>query len=435
MNRANALVNIFGELGGMIKDVFSGDFDNIQTRLTNVVKLSADFATGIENSHEVIANKLNAALDESKSKIKEANELEDAGLALTKRKRAFVVREAELLAEIADARRIANDEEQDRATQARAISEAEALTNTLAQERLGIANQELSLMKQEAAMFDSNAETLDAIAQKEREVFEINKAQDDLLRSLSRRKATINNQLDSELKKVTAIRDIQSSGPTEKERTDDFVKESERRVETSDNETSIETENVGKRQATQEDYFGAVADGFTVAKVLAGENAEAQKEVAIAEAIISTIQSAVNSYNSLSGIAVIGPALGAVAAAAAIASGYARVQQIRNTKIPRYFKGTEYLTDSSSPQGRDTIPAFLNKGERIVPTEYNRQLAGISNPELPKLARLGQVMREQGFLQMVKQQQQTNELLGNFVYTDAQGRQWDLKGNMKIYNA
>jgi hypothetical protein len=58
---------------------------------------------------------------------------------------------------------------------------------------------------------------------------------------------------------------------------------------------------------------------------------EKQKKVQIANAIIQTIQSAISAFASLAPIPVVGPALGAVAAAAALVSGYANVQKIKNT--------------------------------------------------------------------------------------------------------
>jgi TP901 family phage tail tape measure protein len=60
---------------------------------------------------------------------------------------------------------------------------------------------------------------------------------------------------------------------------------------------------------------------------------EIGKAAAIAETIVSTYSSAQKSYDSLAGIPVVGPALGAVAAAAAIAGGVARVQKISSTKF------------------------------------------------------------------------------------------------------
>jgi len=58
-----------------------------------------------------------------------------------------------------------------------------------------------------------------------------------------------------------------------------------------------------------------------------------QKAVSIAQTLISTAQSAIDSYKSLSGIPVVGPALGFAASAAAVTAGLAQVKQIKEQKF------------------------------------------------------------------------------------------------------
>ena len=58
---------------------------------------------------------------------------------------------------------------------------------------------------------------------------------------------------------------------------------------------------------------------------------EKNKGVQIGQAIIQTLQSSISAFSSLAAIPVVGPALGAVAAAAALVTGYATVDKIRNT--------------------------------------------------------------------------------------------------------
>lgn len=60
---------------------------------------------------------------------------------------------------------------------------------------------------------------------------------------------------------------------------------------------------------------------------------EAMKAFAIAETTIKTYQGAMEAYSALAGIPIVGPALGAAAAAAVVAAGAARVAQIRSTSI------------------------------------------------------------------------------------------------------
>ena len=61
------------------------------------------------------------------------------------------------------------------------------------------------------------------------------------------------------------------------------------------------------------------------------ESFENLKKIQIAEAIINALASAVGAYQSMASIPYVGPVLGAVAAAAALASGYAQVRQIQAT--------------------------------------------------------------------------------------------------------
>jgi hypothetical protein len=89
----------------------------------------------------------------------------------------------------------------------------------------------------------------------------------------------------------------------------------------------------------------AVSDLLGNISNLLGESTAAGKAAAVAQATISTYQSAVQSYNSLSGIPVVGPALGAVAAGVAVASGIANVKKILSVKSPKGNGG------ASAPSG------------------------------------------------------------------------------------
>jgi TP901 family phage tail tape measure protein len=60
---------------------------------------------------------------------------------------------------------------------------------------------------------------------------------------------------------------------------------------------------------------------------------EVGKAAAVAETIFNTYRAAQGAYAALAGIPIVGPALGIAAAAAAVVSGLARVQQIRATKF------------------------------------------------------------------------------------------------------
>ena len=71
-----------------------------------------------------------------------------------------------------------------------------------------------------------------------------------------------------------------------------------------------------------------MAQGLSNLAVVLGKESAAGKAAAISGALISTYQSSIDSYQSLAKIPIVGPVLGAAAAAAAIVAGMATVKQI-----------------------------------------------------------------------------------------------------------
>lgn len=80
----------------------------------------------------------------------------------------------------------------------------------------------------------------------------------------------------------------------------------------------------------------------------------------------------------------VGVITGLTSVIAAIGAGVTLVNQMKSN-APKFFDGTEYVERGNNPAGRDTIPAMVNIGERIVPTHINKQLMGIPNKDLPRL--------------------------------------------------
>jgi len=83
-------------------------------------------------------------------------------------------------------------------------------------------------------------------------------------------------------------------------------------------------------------------------EALQAEYFEKNKGVQVAQTIISTLSSAVSAFASLASIPVVGPALGAIAAAAALASGYYQVEQIKATT---FNSSTTSASTATPPQG------------------------------------------------------------------------------------
>jgi len=151
---------------------------------------------------------------------------------------------------------------------------------------------------------------------------------------------------------------------------DEFNEQSRQTNITRDKEIAAEKSKneIKWEELTQAEKLKIAADGFSNLSAILGEETAAGKAAAIAAATISTYQSATQSYASLSGIPIIGPALGAAAAGAAVVSGLANVKKILATKTPGASVGGGGSISASAPQAQ--APQF-----NVVGTSGTNQLA------------------------------------------------------------
>lgn len=134
-------------------------------------------------------------------------------------------------------------------------------------------------------------------------------------------------------------------------------------------------------------------------KLIAENNIQAkkafdlQKKVSIASAIIDTFMSATAAFRSLAGIPVVGPALGGVAAAAAVTAGMLNIQKIKNTKfegaaaIPAPATAPAPATGgggggATSPSGGGTSPSQPPSFNVVGQSGFN-QVAGALGSQPP----------------------------------------------------
>lgn len=88
---------------------------------------------------------------------------------------------------------------------------------------------------------------------------------------------------------------------------------------------------------------------------------ENYKSIAKISTVFNTASAAMNAYNSMAGIPVVGPVLGGIAAAAAIAMGILQIKNIENEEI----SGSDVSSSVSAPSALNTMPV-----------EYTRNLLG-----------------------------------------------------------
>ena len=103
-----------------------------------------------------------------------------------------------------------------------------------------------------------------------------------------------------------------------------------------------------------------IGDALGQLSSIIGQDTAAGKAFAVAKATIDTYQSAVSAYAALSGIPVIGPALGAIAAGAAVASGIATVKKIVSVQVPNAPGGAGGNLTQTTPSGPAERPSAIN---------------------------------------------------------------------------
>jgi hypothetical protein len=122
------------------------------------------------------------------------------------------------------------------------------------------------------------------------------------------------------------------------------------RIEISKKEAAARAENLGKISSTLKNVAKAI-----------GEHTVAGKAAAIAAVTIDTYMSATAAFKSLAGIPIVGPILGAAAAAAAIVAGLKNVKAILAVKTPNVPAGSSEpgFVDIPSPSMPSTGGGML----------------------------------------------------------------------------
>lgn len=145
----------------------------------------------------------------------------------------------------------------------------------------------------------------------------------------------------------------------------------------ADAEIKLEEE----KQAAKQKALQAYSSGLKTAASLLGESTAAGKAMAVAAATIDTIQSGVSAYKGMVA-AVPGPvgiALGAVAAAGSLASGYASVKKILAVKTPGGGGGGASAgagggAPAPPPQFNIVGQSSTNQLSQTIATQQNRPI-------------------------------------------------------------
>lgn len=141
---------------------------------------------------------------------------------------------------------------------------------------------------------------------------------------------------------------------------------------TADNEVKFKRNAAAIKKQIDEQQLQATAQVLGQTASLFREHTVAYKLLATGETIINTYMSATRAYNAMAGIPYVGPALGAIAAATAIAAGLSNVARINGVKFARggsvkegTFGGRLHSEGGTKYYGEDGQIIEVERGENF----------------------------------------------------------------------
>ena len=376
---ADELRVMFAKLGAAV--------DVIKDRVSKFGGIVKDFFTGKKGLKEAVNDTKEAFSgmgEEINKEVKIMGELEKATQRLRDKDNEFMIQKAKTRQEIERARLIAEDETksaEDRLTNLKKALDLEKQTTDqeleLARERVRIQEQQMAqsenLVEDEAKLAQLKTQLIEtetaSLKMRRRVVTEVNALEREIAAEKKARDEEAQAKIDEQ--KAKEQKDLEDKLAREKEANDalqalkeeNFLaaiedekeralaeleiqkKKEEEELKQFDNFTELKIEldkkykrakdklnevDVKDEKLTNKQKLDLAKNTFNDLATIAGKESKAGKAAAIAATTISTFQGAQESYKSLAGIPVVGPALGAAAAAAAIVNGFKTIQAIKS---------------------------------------------------------------------------------------------------------
>jgi hypothetical protein len=430
-NRFNSILETVGYVGKAIKLVFEGEFSKALDVGKKAASSLVDSFTGIPNTIDRATEATKGFIKEQIEEGKAAASVADMRAKADKIERQLIVDRSKLESEIALLRLKSRQEDEFTAKERKqALLDAQALEEQLLAQETEYLELRRDAQVLENTFSRSNKENLDKEAQAIAEVNRVVARRADAARSTQRELNRVSKEIerdeqakakeeqakiDADIKKeqdrLAAIQKIQDDFRTKQEDRDvqsalekvqleesrklaeldrlnateeekqsirDYYAKEKLVAEAADTQASIELSN--KEADAKRQNLAAVGNALSSFASLVGEQTGVGKAAAIAATLISTYQSAQDSYKSLAGIPIVGPVLGAAAAAAAVASGFKQIQAIKATKVPNDRGKSNVATPgASSVTAAAQAPSF-----NVVGGGATNQLAGLLAEETQK---------------------------------------------------
>lgn len=343
----------FAELRDNASQVGERVFNDLSRRSTQLIR-------GINGLTRAVTGSSAALAEEARI----AGILEQRLILTEDAERNLRVARAEANVEIEQQKLIAEDVTRTFEEREAAAARALELETSLLQEEEKIASRFVQILKEQQALGENTREDLEALAEAEIRLAELQitstTRQIELNNKLNQIRKdgaqTVQQETEFELEKVNVVQQTQDE-------ISDILAEAdeERRIRLNQQVEDLkaaEDAKVDIARTSARLQSEQLANAFDVISSTLNDFNVVSKEVAIAQATISTFEGA---NKALSQLGAFGP----IVAAAIIATGLANVATIAATDVPAFAEGVLDL-DGPGTGTSDSIPAMLSKGESVM---------------------------------------------------------------------
>jgi len=393
-DKVTALIEGFGLLGKAIGAVFSGDFEEAASLAADgLTKIYIEANPVVDATKAVGSAMLNTAkavgefAKEAFSGVSGAVELDLALQDLADRERDLAVVTAQSRAEVEELKRQRDDERLSIEERIKFAEMAAEIDQRIADENVAIQEEKARLLRQEIELQGETEERLQAVADAEIAVADARGAssavQTELMTNIFGLNQQLIEQAREQLELLKETRDALNEGRVDVEEVaqQEDVLTKTLMVSQQAQTAMVETESQKRRRIRQDEFEllkefvlkdaefmlgaskGTLDTLSQLNKAFAGDTLKEQKKsfdrskkLQKAQALISTYESAIQAYNSLAGIPVVGPILGGFAAGAAVALGLSNVKKIDQQKFASPSVSSGSGATGSTPISSATAP-------------------------------------------------------------------------------
>lgn len=398
IERFNSTLDMLGYLSKAFKQVFEGDFDGAMQSAKMAGKEYVDVLTGVDGSVDKVASTISKAATGIADYTKNTLEAAKSNVDLTKSAEVAAVMQQGLVEKYD---RQAELQRQIRDDESKSIEERVAANTKLGEildEQEAAMLSQVNIQLQAAqAQYDKNKNQENYIALLEAEnekeavkaqiagfrseqLTNINSLERDRLSLIDEANEKIAEDIEIEDERIASIQkltDFQILTNVEKLQRDrdTALAELELLNATEEDKQKVRDHYAKKEleldKLTTDQKLDLASNALGNISGLLGESSDAGKAAAVAQATIETYKGAQSAFSSLAGIPIVGPALGAIAAGAAISSGIATVKKIASTKTPGGSAGGGASISAPSRSVSATTPPSFN----VVGASETNQLA------------------------------------------------------------